>query len=1293
MGLFDFLFGEDEKKKTPADHAVALPSTPSIPETGQGSSIIPTPRSIPKQQSSIADILPVTTPEQSSKNFGDLKRESTVDAVHEKLQQEAKASLPREDAVKLVEADPSIVDQHFKQFGFTGERKKQLEEAQAKKVQENLRMSFETKRDPVTGNLTVDDDVKEEVINAFYRQHEQERQNAGGVRSFGKGLKDELFANLNFFGGIGEQDEENKRLGTLDADTSDLYREFIRTVDPAEAQLLDQFGQADTSLARGAGQLTGILGTAIIPGGAASKTIRALPLVARLRQGTRAARLAAVVMENVAFDLTAQGFFSVRNGENMKEFTKNVASNPSMLLPYHRRWHLVAGFAADTALGKALGLSTMDALQNATIGAGAGFLQRFQTLDDLGLRQLRNRAKEGMDQINAVARTQNAGLADTIRMEEQLVKSLEKEARLLGFKPNETKSIFGEGRLLKRSNALPGGENLPDTPRQDGSTPELPDAIKPPEEVVQLRPGDIEDIPDSIPQQDITEANELLQSIFPKKEANPVTKLLSKDKAATKRGIKEVIGDPGRAEAKATAQSLVDPEQVANLKDINSITGGRFTDVYNNTKKVFGDKYKQVKEALLDPLDDSKSRRVDFLDQQKSALKENVTEKFGIKRKSRESAAIQEYGELAKIAPERIAEIGETAARAEAKQALVEEFGAERAQQLIDADSWFRSKYNELIDEVNKQRAIIYPNKPPIPKLKNYYRHFQEISGTLSGIRNAFASPANIDPNLVGISEFTTPKSRYLSFGQKRKGNVTDYDAVSGFLNYIESASYAIHIDQHINKFHAFREALAGATEDSKNLNNYTEFLFEFANDLAGKTNPVDRAVLKAFGEGARKWLTVLDNVGRRVRSNTVLGNAKSAISQVFNLPQAIAETNPRHLIEGMFGTFRDIHTGDPVMAKSSFLKERYAKSFYEGFEQGMIENVEKQAKWMLQVGDEIATKYIWRSKYAEAVQQGVENPVRYADAQTRNLVAGRGIGEVPLAQKSKLIKLIAPFQLEVGNAMRLTAEKVQKKQWKQLATLLVANTVMNEVSEKITGGRVVYDPINALLESIQNAENDDSLAESIYFGLTRQGGELLSNVPLGQTFANAVTGGDDRFAQELFGDSSPTRFGPNLISRLVSNTIKTATTAAKEGLDSDKTKKAGKDLIVQMLTSLGTPFGGNQIRKTLEGAQALDNGEVVTKDGKHMFDVNDDPVDIVRTLLFGKYSTKEAREYFRGKKGKEEEDAIQALFGELFQQSSEPGQILDVLGIPRDVEREPVQREKVQREKVQREPVQRQRK
>lgn len=636
------------------------------------------------------------------------------------------------------------------------------------------------------------------------------------------------------------------------------------------------------------------------------------------------------------------------------------------------------------------------------------------------------------------------------------------------------------------------------------------------------------------------------------------------------------------------------------LKDIGNLASG-WRDVYRNFKAVYGKRFEDVKRIVLDPFDASKGRLVREKEVLANELDDVIVKGLGIKKQSKESAAVQLFGEGKKTYEE-----------------LVDEFGPQKADNIVQADKWFRAKYDSMLDEVNAVRKIIYPNNPDklIPKRKDYYRHFREMADGFQGLVNIFENPAGISAAMSGPSAFSKPKSKWASFMQKRLGDQSDIDAVGGFLNYADASLYAKHIDPNIPNFRALREELVQATSEGENagkLNNFIEYLDDFANDLAGKTNPSDRAIQK-YIPGGRKTFQVLNWVNSRVKANTIVGNVGSTVAQIFNVPQGIANAGYDNAVKGLGRSLAKIFKDDNPINQSTFINERYSRAF-DRFDTGMLNNTKKFASWMTGVLDEVGTKFIWESHYAKALADKVDDPVKYADDITRNLVAGRGIGEVPLVQKAKVTQMLAPFQLEVGNLWWVMKDFVDEKAFGKITTLFVMNYLFNRAAEQLRGSAVTFDPIQAMIDAFGELDEENGAVKAG----GRLAGEFLSNIPGGQSVAALYPeygfkagGFEAPTREELFGRADPTRFGEGLLAG-----------------------KAIQDPLFKVLL----PYGGNQLKKTLEGIFAADQGysetgnildQILNNDGEVRYGIDDNLKNRVQTALFGQYSTPEAREFFK---------------------------------------------------------------
>lgn len=667
---------------------------------------------------------------------------------------------------------------------------------------------------------------------------------------------------------------------------------------------------------------------------------------------------------------------------------------------------------------------------------------------------------------------------------------------------------------------------------------------------------------------------------------------LQRTRTPSTRNYVSQIGD-------AIKQNTTSPltANIDELTDLSNLRAGN-SDVVRNFEKVFGKKAPEAKRLILDPFDASKGRMVDDYNTWKNELEEVVVKKLGIKDRTKESAAIQMFGEK-KLTLEQ----------------LQQQF-PKSWENIVEAERWFRAKYDGILEEVNAARRLIYGDNPEklIPARADYFRHFREMEDGFQGLRNIFDTPSNIASSLAGTSDFTKPKSKWLSFAQKREGDRSTMDAVGGFLDYIRPAAYAKNVDPQIESFRGLADELARLTAEGPNkgkLNVFIEFLGDFANDLSGKTNPGDRAIQKWI-PGGRTTMKAVEWASNRFKKNAVLGNISSSLMQSASVPMGIADVGPVNATLGAIDTMTSIFRELPQQAKSTFLKERWFNP-EKTFNPGVIENAEKFAANAMGVIDGVATRYIWNSEYRKALASGIDNmdeAARAADYATRKIVAGRGIGEVPLNQKARTIQLIAPFQLEVANQWLVMKDWVDEKTFSKFVTLFLANNAFNSMMEPVTGNRPLFDPLNAVADGIQayDEETDQGDATKKFAG--RLAGEVLSNLP----YTQMLLGGLPQYGDipvvglskdELFGEQDPTRFG--------------------SGVPLMKAFSSPENFV----TSMVTPFGGAQLKKFGKGLSALVNEGVFNDAGQLQFPVGDGLATKLQSVVFGPYATQAGQFYF----------------------------------------------------------------
>jgi len=723
-----------------------------------------------------------------------------------------------------------------------------------------------------------------------------------------------------------------------------------------------------------------------------------------------------------------------------------------------------------------------------------------------------------------------------------------------------------------------------------------------------------------------------------------------------------------------TSGGLVNPYE--RLKDI-STSDGRNMDLWMMTEKVFGDQYPMVKKGLLDPFDDAKGAWTNEVQQRSRRTIDYVINELGIKKGSRESAVVQNlgegakfyefdkntgrlltdnsltgkakrligrneklpigetnvealpsylrshFGEGAKIIPDterhdgRVAETILVSAPYTLEDA-VRDVGRTKAENARKAVEYFRKEYDQLLVKINQSYSRIYPGQPDklVRRRADYFRHFNELQNDLGGLLNIFESSEVIDPRLAGISADTAPKRKWQSFAQQRFGVVAKEDAVGGYFNYMPSAAHAIHIDPMIQRFRAFADVLGESTVKSRNINNYILELRNNANTLAGKTESFDRGFMDRFI--GRTGMRALNRLNGVVKANAVMANLGSALVQPANITQGYADLGKgaeKYLTAGIRDAFVDMATGNAKSSASRFLNERFLDKTLQEIETGIFNgNVHRAAMNMMRFGDELTARVLWHANYGKAISEGILDPVRYADGRVRRAVGGRGIGELPAADRSKVLKLFFPFMREVRNTILLNKEAAQGRNWRWLARYAAASFVMNQIYKYTLGDEKTFDPLGAMVDAFKLIDENDNLAMGAVKATGRLAGEVLGNIPMGQTVASIYpqygakdvmgTGIDVPTRKEFFGRTDPTRFSAN-------------------GILASKA-------LTDPLYSLLPPFGGQQIKKTVQGIKAVREGGV--QRGKKWIDIND-LEDEVKAVLLGPGATTGMQEYYGRKK------------------------------------------------------------
>lgn len=598
----------------------------------------------------------------------------------------------------------------------------------------------------------------------------------------------------------------------------------------------------------------------------------------------------------------------------------------------------------------------------------------------------------------------------------------------------------------------------------------------------------------------------------------------------------------------------------------------------------------------------------------------------------------------------------------------------------------FRSIYDQLYQDMNRVR--MENGYEPVDYMQGYFPHFQENDkdgslltkfGRQLGITNEVTPlPATIN----GLTQSFRPGIRYMANIQQRLGYATAYDALQGFDRYIEVASDVIYHTGDIQRLRALatqiryrasdegvrkqidrilqdptltpdeaNERVAQAMKDAPfALSNFVAELDEYTNLLAGKKSRLDRGMEKMLG---RKFYNVCKAFESRVGANMVAANIGSALTNFIPLTQAWSQVSSADMLHGMWQTLQNYKLADGLDAASTFIHNR---SGYGRLAMSTMDKVSEKAAFLMEAVDGFTTGSVVRARYLQNLRLGMSevNAMQEADQFAANIMADRSKGATPTiySARNPIIKLFTQFQLEVNNELSWIFKDMlpqeRKKGVAQLAKalfkFLIGAWLYNEVYEAIVGRRAALDPLDILNDSVGDftgyqLPNTVQSALSGQWEFTKEkpgtyqaiknlGGNLVSELPGTQMLT--VLGLDEKMGLEI--DS-----GRIAVSSAIPNigNIEKALLASNEDIAPKKKVQTVVNELANPAAYLALPFGGGQIKKMAQGAQAVMQGGSYKADneGRDILQYpiyNDKPGEMAKNLaqalLFGKTATEEAQ-------------------------------------------------------------------
>ncbi|MCK9479844.1 MAG: hypothetical protein M0R40_10165 [Firmicutes bacterium] len=659
-------------------------------------------------------------------------------------------------------------------------------------------------------------------------------------------------------------------------------------------------------------------------------------------------------------------------------------------------------------------------------------------------------------------------------------------------------------------------------------------------------------------------------------------------------------------------------------------------------------------EKYFDPIDDTEWGKIEFL-----------TEKFNtvhdLELYPEESAAVQLLGEvdseidyltskknLSKAETEKLGEIQQQ------KKVFLENSKDLDMAKVENAIKTFRGLYDDLFSKINEVR--VKNGYMPIEYRKNYFPHFTKkqadsaLGQALSGIFGNI-EVKELPTEIAGKTKDFKPGTVWLPFGQRRKGNMTDYDAVKGFEMYAHLAADAIYHTDNIQRLRALAKGIRYFSSDENlkaridKINNDADLSFEekaervnaiyenedkssgsafvrvleeYTNLLANKKSKRDRGAEDFFGR------TNLYEMARRAESqaaaNMVGFNIASAMTNFFPISQTMAATEKQAWLRAAAEAMMNNLENDGFEQQSGFLTRR--KGLDPLIKTGLQKATEK-AGAVFETVDMTTANFVVRAKYYEQLSKGKTHAeaMKIADTFAAEIMAERSKGAQPtlFGARNPFVKAFTMFQLEPANLLGNLFEDIpyqadgdKKEIAKRLFAYMVASYLFNNLYKKMFGRRMALDPIGLLADNLPDFLDEEISTSRVVMNI---GKELAQEIP----FLGGVLfdGGRLPITGAL---PSPKTVYKGIIG------LSTGEMNKKKALSS-----LGKEFSKPGYLLL-PPLGGMQAKKTVEGAMALQKGGSYGIDSQGR-DVLQFPVDrtagsVAKTLIGGKSSSKGSQDW-----------------------------------------------------------------
>lgn len=565
-----------------------------------------------------------------------------------------------------------------------------------------------------------------------------------------------------------------------------------------------------------------------------------------------------------------------------------------------------------------------------------------------------------------------------------------------------------------------------------------------------------------------------------------------------------------------------------------------------------------------------------------------------------------------------------------------------------------RNIYDEILELENQVlRANGYAE---IKYRTGYFPHFIDYQPVTKAEKVLDKLGIEIDKrplptNIAGRTEQFVPGKTWNRSSLNRKTDKTTYNALKGFDTYIRQAADTIFHTENIQRLRGLENEIRYQYSDKgiqekidkiydneiltpqekmmeiskvfdvadNPMPNLVVELRRYTNALANKKSEADRSLENRISRSIYSTTKAIEN---RFGANAIGLNIGSAITNFIAITQAYSQISTKNIGRATIDTIKSYISDDGFINESTFLTNRLKQA--DKLYKTSLEKISDKTSFLFNAIDNVASNIIVRGKYLDNIDKGMtaKEALKNANSFGANVMADRSKGALPtlFEEKNPISKAFTQFQLEVNNQYSYMFKDIPRDlKDKGLANIalayfkmFVAAYLFNWTSEKITGRKSAFSPIDIAVDSFEtlNTPNMNTADKLINVGT-----DIVQELP----FIGGLAGGGRIPVSGAIPDAE--------------NTFKAISGLATGEINSSKAVKTLLNEISKPASYLLLPFGGGQVRKTVEGVGTILAGGSygVDSEGKETLKFPVEKANLgtyMKAGIFGKYALPEAKSY-----------------------------------------------------------------